>query len=402
MRFSVIIPCYDNAEYLSGCLDSLLAQTFPDWEAVVVVDGSPDECGAIAKGYAARDARIAVIDKPQNEGTHRARMSGVEAARGEYAVFLDPDDRLLPGALADIDAVLAKREEAEPVDIFHYGMRLYGTEDISEEDCRAVEAYGNQAFPELRDHEICDAAFHQYEGAQQDWRVVQRVFRMPLLKEAFSVMSDERLGRGQDSYEYFVIATMARNQVTMNDLVGYEYHYGRGVTNTSELDAADFIRTAEQIQANIDAVRSHAETLSGLDVSKHLDQYRYQMLVLLTNDWHERVVATEKDEAAARLVDVIGACETATHLARFARDDAYRDWDTNAPFRKDAEYVRWIEMARALEPMFGDEDTAAYDEFLLRAQQHCNDLRYRTEQVSDARKKGKGSLWTRLREVLSS
>lgn len=99
---SVIIPAYNVEAYLSGTLDSLLAQTFEDFEIIVVNDCSPDGLSAIAHRYALRDGRVRVIDKPVNEGTMEARRTGYEAARGEYIVFCDGDDVMPANALAQM------------------------------------------------------------------------------------------------------------------------------------------------------------------------------------------------------------------------------------------------------------------------------------------------------------
>ena len=93
--FSVIIPSYNNAEYLPKCIRSLQRQTVSDWEAIVVVDGSPDNAAEVAFDIAETDSRVKVINKERNEGTHRARKTGVAAASGEYTIFLDADDELL-------------------------------------------------------------------------------------------------------------------------------------------------------------------------------------------------------------------------------------------------------------------------------------------------------------------
>lgn len=91
MRFSVIIPVYNAEDFISHCLDSVLNQTFFDWEAVIVNDGSTDKSGEIADQYAEYDTRIRVLHK-ENGGQFFARKDGVAAARGEYVLFLDSDD----------------------------------------------------------------------------------------------------------------------------------------------------------------------------------------------------------------------------------------------------------------------------------------------------------------------
>ena len=92
---SVIIPVYKVEKYLRRCLDSLIAQTFADWQAICIDDGSPDRSPAILDEYAARDARIKVIHRA-NGGVSSARNLGIENASGNYIHFLDADDWIDP------------------------------------------------------------------------------------------------------------------------------------------------------------------------------------------------------------------------------------------------------------------------------------------------------------------
>ena len=91
MRFSVILPIYKVEKYLAECVDSILKQSFSDYEIILVDDGSPDTSGAICDEYAKKDARVRVIHK-KNGGLSDARNAGFEIACGEYVVFIDSDD----------------------------------------------------------------------------------------------------------------------------------------------------------------------------------------------------------------------------------------------------------------------------------------------------------------------
>lgn len=90
---SVIIPVFNVRDYLSACLDSLLSQSFIEWQCVLVDDGSDDGSDAICDIYAARDSRFTVIHQP-NSGPSAARNAGLSVASGEYLAFVDSDDIL--------------------------------------------------------------------------------------------------------------------------------------------------------------------------------------------------------------------------------------------------------------------------------------------------------------------
>jgi len=90
---SIIIPVYNAELYLRQCIESVIAQTFEDWEAILVNDGSKDGSLDICQEYAAKDERIKVIDKP-NGGVSSARNKGLEVAQGDWITFMDSDDWL--------------------------------------------------------------------------------------------------------------------------------------------------------------------------------------------------------------------------------------------------------------------------------------------------------------------
>lgn len=80
-KVSMIVPVYRAEAYLHNCVDSILAQTFSDFELILVDDGSPDGCGAICDGYAARDSRVRVIHQ-KNQGQAAARNHALAVAKG--------------------------------------------------------------------------------------------------------------------------------------------------------------------------------------------------------------------------------------------------------------------------------------------------------------------------------
>ena len=88
---SIIIPIYKVEPYLCRCVDSVLAQTYKDFELILIDDGSPDRCGAICDKYAIQDKRIHVIHQ-SNKGLSAARNTGLDCAAGDYICFIDSDD----------------------------------------------------------------------------------------------------------------------------------------------------------------------------------------------------------------------------------------------------------------------------------------------------------------------
>ncbi len=90
-KISVIVPVYNVEKYLPRCIDSILSQTFTDFELLLIDDGSPDNCGKICDEYAAKDSRVKVFHK-SNGGVSSARNLGLDNAQGEWITFIDSDD----------------------------------------------------------------------------------------------------------------------------------------------------------------------------------------------------------------------------------------------------------------------------------------------------------------------
>lgn len=97
---SVITPAYNAERYIGDAIRSVLAQTYTDWEMIIVDDGSTDRTCAIIESYAARDPRISLVRLKENSGPAVARNAAMARAQGRYLAFLDADDEWLPEKLA--------------------------------------------------------------------------------------------------------------------------------------------------------------------------------------------------------------------------------------------------------------------------------------------------------------
>ncbi len=130
MKISIIIPVYNTEQYLHACLDSILSQSFADYEVLLIDDGSTDGSGSICDAYAQRDSRVLVFHK-ENGGVSSARNLGLDNARGEWVYFVDSDDEILSEGLQtmvdciseDVDIVLAGFEQYDEDGRIIYGIK---------------------------------------------------------------------------------------------------------------------------------------------------------------------------------------------------------------------------------------------------------------------------------------
>ena len=105
--FSIIVPVYNVEKYIHQCVDSVLGQTFVDFELILVNDGSPYNCPQICDEYAAKDERVYVIHK-ENGGVTSARKAGLNIAKGDYVIYVDSDDWLSGNYLNIANEILNK------------------------------------------------------------------------------------------------------------------------------------------------------------------------------------------------------------------------------------------------------------------------------------------------------
>jgi hypothetical protein len=158
MVFSVIVPIYKVEAYLPRCIESVLNQSFPDFELILVDDGSPDNCPAICDAYAAKDPRVRVIHK-QNGGLVSARQAGIREALGTYVFNVDGDDALAPDALETAAAIL--REYDADMVSFAYRPVIDGVEgdpvlDLLDEGFYDKAALRERLYPKL----LSDVTMH--------------------------------------------------------------------------------------------------------------------------------------------------------------------------------------------------------------------------------------------------
>ena len=136
IKFTIIIPVYNVESYLRECLESILRQTFQNWEAICVNDGSTDGSIEILSEFATQDRRFKVISQP-NGGLSAARNIGIDNASGEYLLFLDSDDWLEQDMLGTLDATL----EGEDMICFS-GRRFFeSSKTFNPPDTLAIKSY---------------------------------------------------------------------------------------------------------------------------------------------------------------------------------------------------------------------------------------------------------------------
>lgn len=209
---SVIIPVYNVAPYLRASLDSLLAQTYADWEAICVDDGSTDGCATILDEYAAKDSRIKVIHQI-NCGVSAARNKGLDLVRGDYVMFVDSDDLLRSDVLTYMMGLADTHSTADMLTFV----------DVSFKDGEMPHWGG---IPESC---VVDVATQIPSSVARTcvWGVLYKRDSLP--QEGFRPYS-----RGEDIL-YIGQCLAKANQVVLSSYIGYGYRVRTGSAMTSRM-----------------------------------------------------------------------------------------------------------------------------------------------------------------------
>lgn len=213
-NFSIIIPVYNVAPYLRECLDSVLAQSYTDWESICVDDGSTDGSGAILDTYVASDSRFRVIHQA-NAGVSAARNVALDSANGKWVMFLDADDMLGQNALA---RMMSEAKDGVDVVLMRH------------------TSFDDDAFVEGRETEACQLA----EGARVEWaEYYHPIFAAAFRQEVVKDLRFELLTIGEDRVWYLDALDRVKNRVLL-DYVGYGYRNREGSAIHSKMTRRKF------------------------------------------------------------------------------------------------------------------------------------------------------------------
>lgn len=232
---SIIIPVHDMQDYLRESLDSAVGQTKPDIEVICVDTHSADASADIIREYVERDPRVRVITFPENRSISQARKDGVLVANGEYIMFLDADDALVPDACERLYAAVRDN----PVDILHFGTLITNEKKLPQDRMDWLRAFVSPFDGELLGSEILEGCFSEKLYNFSLW---DKLYSADLCKRAFSRIRDGRFPLGADKYAYFVLSFFARTYRGVPDEVLCHHHFGRGVTGHNLLSLPEFER----------------------------------------------------------------------------------------------------------------------------------------------------------------
>ena len=287
-EISVIVPVYKVEAYLPRCVESLLSQTYKDFEIILVDDGSPDTCPAMCDAYAKKYSNIHVLHK-ENGGLSDARNAGMTAAKGEYVTFVDSDDYVHPAYL----------------EMLMQGIRQGADFSV----CGFIEVYDGNGIEDLDTSSISTACVNAKEGlAEILYQGFHDVSAWGILLPA-SLARKYPFPKGKlfedlyTTYKFYLAAeTVAFIRVPL-----YYYFQRKGsiMGRRNEAFIHDLIESSDQL---VEACRGKGALIEQAAMNKQFSNYC--RLILQASDLkkkypnqYRRIVTTLKEERMAVLMD---------------------------------------------------------------------------------------------------
>lgn len=240
---SVQIPVYNAEKYLSECLDSIIQQTFTDFEVICVDDGSSDNSVAILKEYAKKDHRILVFQHESNKGTLQARKTAFEKAEGKYMVFVDADDIAKPNMLEE----LYTKAVGSNADLVQCGATIYDPEKkLTREVYDRYQSYFSEVQEYTAQGKDVFCAF--------DMKIKNNfwisIFRKNIYKKIIPYIPDAPILHGNDNLVMFMLIYFSQKYSSLDKIL---YMY-RASDTSSNLT----VPSVEKVKSHI---RSRSEAL---------------------------------------------------------------------------------------------------------------------------------------------
>lgn len=219
---SVIVPVYNVEMYLRECIDSVLGQSYPHFELLLIDDGSTDRSGEICDEYAAKDGRVKVIHQ-KNGGASAARNTGLDHARGEYILFVDGDDTSAPNAIR----TLLSLQEAEGADCIYFE-----ADNFTDEPNMPVKANGflqSADYPSMPGEKLIPLLVHN-----KDYHAAPFVFFAPRTPYGAGLRFEEGIMFEDELFSYRLLRSSKNVVCRREKLYFRRVHAGSVMTSTGK------------------------------------------------------------------------------------------------------------------------------------------------------------------------
>lgn len=386
-KYSVVIAAYNVEAYIGQCLESLQAQTLGDFQAIVINDCSTDGTREAIEKVVSEDSRFTLINKSEREGPHLARKTGTGLAKGIWTLFLDGDDEMREDTLAILDTYISSLPAGEQPDILRFARSVSPENSKNMEEAKVVEGTFNvKTNGLLRGEEILRSVFSRADDHQRSsWSIISMAAKTDVLQDAFNAMSEERLGRVEDSYEFFVLADTAETYAYFDSEPLYIYHWGRGITGTGRISLDSFEQNLKGIAATLRALDEYCDSRDSQTIQDCHSWLCRDLPRHISTDMVLRVNVKDEHDAVIAFAKVWGSQVASGELARLIADRAQQVLDEDDPIGSKDELWRLLGFYREIVDgvTWPNINSAPYEEYYAKTVDQALEL---VDQVSKATK----------------
>ena len=272
-KVSVVVRAYNVEKYILECLESLCNQTLKDIEILVCDDCSTDGTLDIAKSVAEKDSRVKILAKDKNRGTLLNRKSGVDAATGEYVMFLDGDDYY--SAEACEKAYNAIKEQN--TDILQFGTNVFAEKDGFEDFIKGVKEY--LKYPEEKITVPVNGGLlsYKYVKEKMNFNIFSKIYKIDTAKKAFENIPRQRLNMREDLLQVYLMLFFARSYGYIKNEI-YNYRVGNGISTSTEISDSKLEALAKSYYVYL-YLNEWTEKQGGTEIcADRLNEIKMQML----------------------------------------------------------------------------------------------------------------------------
>ena len=258
-KISIIIPVYNVEKYLNQCLDSILNQTFTDWECILIDDGSVDNSGKICDEYGEKDNRFIVIHQ-KNAGVSVARNAGLQIARGEWIGFVDSDDYIDSNTFEDV----LKKIQGTNVDLVQWGIVLEVDGEV------LLRKFPKQGILNEKD------LFEYFEPS-----TCHKLFKKSIIT-ANKIMFPEGLTLSEDRYFSFVYYLHCNNVLGIDDCYYHYRIYSESSThNMTEKNISDEVLVIEKMEQSLLKIENrNIQTYKQILINQKIEAKNHSIFLL--------------------------------------------------------------------------------------------------------------------------
>jgi glycosyltransferase involved in cell wall biosynthesis len=326
---SVLIPAYNVEKYLPECLDSVLAQTYRNFEIVIVNDGSADKTGAICDYYASVDSRIIVVHQ-KNMGVSAARNACLDASCGEYVAFVDADDLIAPDYL---DKLLMGMKSG--ADFSACGIKVIITDSFLDGD-PVLRGWRGNSETAIVTHRISGLCGFDMSRAlsENNGILCGKMLRRQVIDKLNLMFPVDLMW--EDLYGWFIYATQCKNAFYIRDKLYFYKRNGNSITSNAFVAGSKLLQYISILEALHDYLARH--DLYEKNFGHYWNVFRSCVTIVLRN---VRTLEQRKD-AGAQIVRLINK------LGENGLDDEELEW-----LEKNFNYepARWNEVPMGHAPL---------------------------------------------------